>query len=73
MNGAQRKVTVMLPVELIDKALASSGEGLTPTLRRGLELVSSQTTYKKLLDLKGAYPKGLGLDLKTLRKDRETK
>lgn len=64
----QRKITVMLPELLIKRALDASGAGLTPTLRKGLELVAAKTTYQKLLSLKGRF--GLDIDLDVLRKDR---
>jgi hypothetical protein len=66
---AQKKVTVILPTDLIDQALNASGLGLTPTLRRGLELVAAKDVYKKLLALKGKFD--LDLDLEELRKDRK--
>ena len=50
---AEKKITVMLPEELLDRALKASGEGITPTLRKGLELVAAQDVYKELLKLKG--------------------
>ena len=63
----QRKVTVLLPTELIKLALTASGVGLTPTLRKGLELVATKDTYKRLLDSKGKFE--LDIDLKDLRRD----
>ena len=66
--NADRKVTVMLPEKLLARALKASGEGITPTLRKGLELVAAKTTYKRLLDLKGKFD--LGIDLNALRADR---
>lgn len=65
----EKKITVMLPEDLLDRALKASGEGITPTLRKGLELVAAKDTYKGLLKLKGKFD--LKLDLKELRKDRE--
>ena len=65
---AEKKVTVMLPEDLLDRALLASGEGLTPTLRKGLELVAAKDVYKALLKLKGKFD--LELNLKELRKDR---
>lgn len=65
----ERKVTVILPEDLIEKALKASGEGLTPTLRKGLELIAAKDAYKGLLKLKGKFD--LGLDLDQLKKDRE--
>ena len=64
-----QKVTVMLPKGLIQKAMKASGEGLTPTLRRGLELVAAKEAYRGLLKLKGKFD--LGLDYEQVKKDRE--
>jgi hypothetical protein len=64
----EKKVTVMLPQDLVDRALEASGEGLTPTLRKGLELVAAKTVYNRLLKLKGKVD--LKIDLNELRKDR---
>jgi len=66
---AQRKVTVLLPTHLINQALTASGLGLTPTLRKGLELVASKDAYQKLLSLKGKF--NLDINLEELRKDRK--
>lgn len=65
----QRKVTVLLPSELIKQALNASGLGLTPTLRKGLELVAAKDTYQKFLSLKGKFD--LGINLNEFRKDRK--
>jgi hypothetical protein len=66
---AQRKITVLLPTELINQAMSASGIGLTPTLRKGLELVAAKDVYRKLLALKGKFK--LDIDLDELRKDRK--
>lgn len=66
---AEKKVTVMLPRKLLARAQAASGEGITPTLRRGLELVAAADTFKGLLKLKGQFD--LELDLDEMRRDRE--
>ncbi len=70
---SERKVTANLPEELLDRAMEATGEGLTPTLRRGLELVAAMSVYEKLLKARGKYPTGIGLDLKESRKDRDEK
>lgn len=57
----------MLPTELLKRALDSSGESLTPTLRRGLELVAAKRAYQELLKLKGKFDLKLNLD--ELRED----
>ncbi len=58
----------MLPGELLARALRASGEGITPTLRKGLELVAAKEAYKSLLKLKGSFD--LKVDLRKLREDR---
>ena len=62
-------MTVVLPGDLVEKAMKASGEGLTPTLRRGLELVAAKEAYRGLLKLKGKFD--LGLDYEQVQKDRE--
>ena len=66
---AEKKITVMLPEDLLNRALKSSGEGITPTLRKGLELVAAKDVYKGLLKLKGKFD--LKIDLKESRRDRD--
>ena len=66
---AEKKITVMLPQKLLKRALHASGEGLTPTLRRGLELVAARDVYRQLLKLKGKVD--LKLDLDDSRRDRD--
>lgn len=65
----EKKVTIMLPEDLIKRALKASGEGLTPTLRKGLELVAAKDVYNSLLKLKGQFD--LGLDFEQIKKARE--
>ena len=66
---SQKKITVLLPTDLIQQALNASGLGLTPTLRKGLELVAAKDAYQKLLALKGKFE--LDIDLDELRKDKK--
>ncbi|MDR3606470.1 MAG: hypothetical protein P4M08_03715 [Oligoflexia bacterium] len=67
--SAEKKITVMLPKDLLERALDASGEGITPTLRKGLELVAAKNTYQRLLKLKGKFD--LKIDLNEAREDRE--
>jgi hypothetical protein len=62
-------VTVELPVDLLRRAQKSSGEGVTSTIRRGLELVAAGRAYRDLRALKGRV--SLSIDVGTLREDRE--
>ncbi len=66
---SEKKVTVMLPEALLERALRATGDGITPTLRKGLELVAAKDTYQALLKLKGKLD--LKLDLDESRRDRE--
>jgi hypothetical protein len=66
--SAARKVTVQLPVDLLRKATRSTGEGVTATIRRGLELVAAEQTQEKLRQLRGKV--AFSIDWKKQRTDR---
>ena len=68
MSGA-RKVTVELPADLLRRAQKSTGDGITSTIRRGLELVAAGEAYRRLRRLKGKV--SLSIDLDTLRDDEK--
>lgn len=63
-----RKITVELPSELLDKATGATGLGLTPTIRRGLELIAAGEAYDKIRSFRGKVE--FPFDIKTLREDR---
>ncbi len=65
----ETKVTVMLPKDLLRRATTATGQGVTFTLRRGLQLVAAKNAYERLLKLKGKFD--LKLDLDELRQDKE--
>lgn len=48
-----KKLTIEVPEDLLKQATASSGLGITPTVRRGLELVAASGAYAKLRRLRG--------------------
>ena len=48
-----RKITVEVPGELLKKAQEASGEGITQTVRTGLQLVAASRTYARLRQLRG--------------------
>jgi len=60
-NGRQeivkkrRKITVIVPADLLDKAQRASGAGagVTQTVRLGLQLVAVSRTYSRLRSLRG--------------------
>ncbi len=63
-----KKITILISEELLDKAQEATGLGITPTIRRGLELVAASDVYEKLEKLKGKVK--LSIRLKMLREDR---
>ncbi|MBW2268850.1 MAG: hypothetical protein JRH16_09745 [Deltaproteobacteria bacterium] len=64
----KRKITLEVPADLLERALASSGEGITQTVRQGLKLVAAGRAYEELRRLRGKVK--LGIDLEALREDR---
>jgi hypothetical protein len=48
-----KKVTVMLPAELLARATAATGKGTTATIREGLESVAVAESYEALRRLRG--------------------
>jgi hypothetical protein len=48
-----RKITVEVPVELLEKAQRASGSGVTQTVRTGLQLVAASQAYARLRQLRG--------------------
>jgi hypothetical protein len=65
---AKRKITLEFPEDLLEQAMESTGEGVTRTVRRGLELVAAGRAYDELQQLRGKVK--LGVDLEALREDR---
>jgi hypothetical protein len=63
-----QKVTVHLDKELLRKARKQTGQGVSATIRHGLELVAATRAYDQLRALRGKVP--FSIDVKTLREDR---
>jgi hypothetical protein len=51
--GTARKITVEIPLDLLEKAQRASGTGITQTVRTGLQLVAASRTYARLRQLRG--------------------
>ncbi len=62
-----RKVTVEIPADLLRRAQKSTGEGITGTIRQGLELIAASRAYEKLRQLRGRV--SFSIDWKKLRED----
>lgn len=48
-----KKITLEVPDEILRRATAATGQGITPTIRRGLELVAASGAYGQLRSLRG--------------------
>jgi hypothetical protein len=62
-----KKLTVEVPADLLARATTASGEGVTPTVRRGLELVAAGGAYGRLRRLRGKVK--FSVKLSELRQD----
>jgi hypothetical protein len=51
--NTSRKITVEVPLALLEKAQQASGTGVTQTVRTGLQLVAASRTYARLRKLRG--------------------
>jgi len=67
MSG-QRKITVLIPDDLVRRALDSSGKNLTATVKEGLELVAAGKAYRQLRRLRGKVR--FSVSIRELRGDR---
>jgi hypothetical protein len=64
----ERKITVHVPEDLLDRAQKSSGEGITETVRQGLRLVAAGETFRRVAQLRGRVK--FSVDMSRLREDR---
>ena len=53
MEDQTRKITVHVPTDLLAAAQKETGEGVTETVRKGLELLRRARAYKELAKLRG--------------------
>ena len=63
-----RKVTVEIPADLLARGQKSMGEGITGTIRQGLELVAAGRAYEELRRLRGGV--SFSIDWRKIREDR---
>jgi hypothetical protein len=66
--AAVKKVTIEVPEELLEKAQAATGAGITQTIRTGLQLVAASQAYVQLRQARGKYQ--FSRTLAELRDDR---
>lgn len=63
-----KKVTVDVPGELLRRAQKTTGQGITATIRTGLQLVAAAGAYEALRRLRGRVR--FSVDWRELREDR---
>jgi hypothetical protein len=67
--GEMRKITVEVPEDILKKAQAFTGDGITQTVTAGLRRLASIGAQQELGKLRGSFR--FTLDLAELRDDRE--
>jgi hypothetical protein len=65
---AERKITVHVRVDLLNKAQRAARAGVSETVRKGLELLAASEAYDGLLKMRGKVK--FSIDLRELRQDR---
>jgi hypothetical protein len=68
MGPATKKITVEVPVDLLEKAQQATGAGVTQTIRTGLQLAAASQAYDRLRQLRGKYQ--FSLSWQELKADR---
>ena len=54
-----KKLTILVPQDLLRKAQRATKTGATPTVRKGLEILAAQDAYEGLRKLRGKVKFGL--------------
>lgn len=67
MSVKLKKITLEVPNDVLRRATAVTGQGITPTIRKGLELVAASGAYIQLRSLKGKVK--FSVKLSELRED----
>lgn len=65
---SNRKITIEVPDDLLDKAQRATGKGITETVRRGLQVVAASDVYANLRKLRGKVK--FSLTAEQLKDDR---
>ncbi len=54
-----KKLTILVPQDLLKRAQRATKSGATPTVRKGLETLAAQDAYERLRKLRGKVKFGL--------------
>jgi hypothetical protein len=65
-----RRITANLPDQLLRAAMEATGQGITETLVRGLQLVRRARAYERAMALRGKLRLNLDLDRSRERRRR---
>jgi hypothetical protein len=65
----QRKITVLIPEDLLISAQKETGSGVTETVREGLKTLASRRAQRELLALRGKLK--FSMTWQELKEDRE--
>ncbi len=63
-----QKVTVHIPIKLLEKALATTGKNITETIIIALKQLAHANAYNELRKMRGKIK--FSIDLKELRQDK---
>ncbi len=67
MARHMKKLTIEVSADLLERATTANGEGVPPTVRRGLELIAAGGAYGRLQRFRGKVK--FGIKLSDLRRD----
>ena len=67
--GRTKKITVHVDEKLLERAQKQARDGVTGTVRRGLEILAAADAYESLARLRGKVK--FSTDLRTIRHDRK--
>jgi len=54
-----KKLTILVPADLLRRAQKATKAGATPTVRKGLELLAAHEAYDRLREMRGKVKFGL--------------
>ena len=61
-KSAYRKITLLVPTDLLEEALKVGGDNLTQTVRKGLQLIAARDAYNEIRKMRGKVKFSLSLD-----------
>ena len=57
-----RKITLLVPADLLEDALRAGGDTLTGTVRKGLQLIAAREAFSGLRKMRGKVKFSLSVD-----------